>query len=288
VDFSVTNFADAKSCLELSSDHSPVLVTLSTQAILRVPQPRLCNRKTDLDAFCHFINERLLLNVPLKTDFEAAIKNFNDIIQWAGWTTTPKHTEARQTYDCPILNKQKFLNKRRLHRNWHRFRTPESKRLLNAPTRELKQLLADTNNASFQTLQNLSPTASTDYSLWKAAKKAKQAINYSHPLRTRETWARMNTEKAQTLADHLTSVFQPHLSENPPFKWKSLTNSNPRSAGFIDQKFKPSSTSNLKVRQATTSSRAKSFRNYLRLVSNISQRYLMLPCSQDSSLHNGK
>jgi endonuclease/exonuclease/phosphatase (EEP) superfamily protein YafD len=52
VDFYVTkgipcNFVDAKSCLELSSDHSPVLVTLSTQAILRVPEPRLCNRKTD-------------------------------------------------------------------------------------------------------------------------------------------------------------------------------------------------------------------------------------------------
>jgi hypothetical protein len=33
---------------------------------------------------------------PLKTDsdIEAEIKNFNNIIQWAGWTTTPEHTEA--------------------------------------------------------------------------------------------------------------------------------------------------------------------------------------------------
>jgi hypothetical protein len=72
VDFCVTkgiprNFTDANSCLELSSDHSPVLVTLSTQAILRVPQPRLCNRKTDWDAFHHLLNERLLLKYPLKT-----------------------------------------------------------------------------------------------------------------------------------------------------------------------------------------------------------------------------
>jgi hypothetical protein len=42
-------------------------------------------------------------------------------------------------------------------------------------------------NISFQTfLQDLSPTASTDYSLWKAAKKAQQATNSSHPLRTTE------------------------------------------------------------------------------------------------------
>jgi hypothetical protein len=82
-----------------------------------------------------------------------------------------------------------------------------------------------------------------------------------------------NTEKAQTFADHLISLFQPHSlkihqeKKKPlPFNWKSLTNSNPRSAGSIDQKFKPSSTtSNLKVPQATTSSRPKSFRNYLPL-----------------------
>jgi hypothetical protein len=90
--------------------------------------------------------------------------------------------------------------------------------LLNAATRELKQLLADMNNASFQTfLQDLSPPASTDYYLWKAAKKTKQATNSCHPLRTtRGTWARMNTEKARIFADHLATVFQPHLSENPP------------------------------------------------------------------------
>jgi hypothetical protein len=123
------------------------------------------------------------------------------------------------------MTKHKSLNKRRLHRNRHRFRTPDSKRLLNAATRELKQLLADTNNASFKTfLQDLSPTTSTYYSLLKAAKKAKQATNSSHPLRTtRGTWARMNTEKVRTFADHLTSVVQPHPSENPPGEEKALT-----------------------------------------------------------------
>jgi hypothetical protein len=80
MDFCVTkgipcNFVDAKSYLELSSDHSPVLVTRSTRAILRIPQPRLCNRKTDWDAFCHFLNEKLLLNVPLKTDSDIEASN---------------------------------------------------------------------------------------------------------------------------------------------------------------------------------------------------------------------
>jgi hypothetical protein len=110
VDFCVTkgiprNFADAKSCLKLSSDHSPVHVTLSTQAILRVLQLKLCKRKIDWYAFRHLLNDRLLLNITLKTDsdIEVAIKDFKDIIQWAGWTTTLEDNEARQTYDCPIL-----------------------------------------------------------------------------------------------------------------------------------------------------------------------------------------
>jgi hypothetical protein len=70
---------------------------------------------------------------------------------------------------------------------------------------------------SFQTfLQDLSPSASTDYSLWKAAKKAKQTTNSSYPLRTtRGTWARTNTEKARKFADHLATVFQPHPTQNP-------------------------------------------------------------------------
>jgi hypothetical protein len=39
----------------------------------------------------------------------------------------------------------------------------------------------------------------------------------------RGTWARTNTEKAQTFADHLTSVFQPHPSENLPGEEEALT-----------------------------------------------------------------
>jgi hypothetical protein len=199
-----------------ASNFPPVLVTLSTQAILHVPQPRLCNRKTDWDAFRHLLNERLLLNIPPKTDsdIESAIKNFN-IIQWASWTTTPEHTEARQTYDCPILIKQKLLNKRRLRRNWHRFRTPENKRLLNAVTRELKQLLAS--KPSYKTSHRQHPQT-TPYG--KGPRKPK--ILPTQFGQQEEHGPQTNTQKAQTFVDHLTSVFQPHPSENPPEEDEAL------------------------------------------------------------------
>jgi hypothetical protein len=103
--------------------------------------------------------------------------------------------------------------------------------------------------------------------------------------------------KSANIRRSFNSVFQPHPPENPPEEKEALTIQLetpyqlelPGSTSSIDQKFKPSSTtSNLKVPQATISSWAKFFRNYLPLASNISNRYSTLPCSQDTSLHNGK
>jgi hypothetical protein len=113
VDFCVTKgippvFAAAQSCLDQSSDHSPVLVALTSHAINQEKQPSLSNRSTNWDYFRHLINQRSILNVPLKTDAdtEAAVKSFNDTVQWAGWKATPKHTAAHKIHDCPITNKK--------------------------------------------------------------------------------------------------------------------------------------------------------------------------------------
>jgi hypothetical protein len=84
LDFCVTkgilqDFAVAKSYFDLSSDHSPVLITLTSHA-LNQKQQSLSNRHTKCDNFRHLINQRLTLNVSLKIeeDIEAAVKFFND------------------------------------------------------------------------------------------------------------------------------------------------------------------------------------------------------------------
>jgi hypothetical protein len=88
--------------------------------------------------------------------------------------------------------------------------------LLNTATQELKQLLNNNKHDCIQTfLQGLTPTESTDYSLWKAPKKIQQVKKLSPPLRTSQrTWARSNVEKAHALAEHLANIFQPHPSDN--------------------------------------------------------------------------
>jgi hypothetical protein len=111
--------------------------------------------------------------VLLKTEdqIEDAVKYFNDSIQWAGWTATPETTCTTSSYDYPIFIKQKLAEKRRLRKEWHLHRTPVSKTLSNRATQELKQLLHDHKNYNIKSFLNgLTPTVSTDYSLWKTTK----------------------------------------------------------------------------------------------------------------------
>jgi hypothetical protein len=140
----------------------------------QAPQPTLCNTKTNWDYFRHPLITNLTLNVPLKTEaqIDDAVKYFTDLIQWAGWTATPETTCTTSSYDFPIFIKQKLAEKRRLQKEWHRHRTPTSKKLINKATQELKQLLYDHKNYNIQTFLNgLTPTVSTGYSLWKTTKK---------------------------------------------------------------------------------------------------------------------
>jgi hypothetical protein len=166
------------------------------------------------------VHQRLTLQVPLKTptDIEDAVKLFTDVVQWAGWTATPPSLAKPQHFGCPIAIKQKLAEKRKLRRDWQRLRTPESKRLLNAATRDLKQRLRQFRNDRVQHfLQGLQPTASTDYSLWKATRHLKHVTLPSPPLRTPlNTWVSSPLDKAQAFATHLAAVFQPHPSFNPP------------------------------------------------------------------------
>jgi hypothetical protein len=135
--------------------------------------PNLCNNNTNWEAFRLLITEHLQLNVPLKTthDIEAAI---NNLIQRAGWASTPEPPKIPLSPLCPLLIKIYILIKRSLRRLWLQYHSPNIKRQLNSATCEFKQLLSDNHNACFQQyIQNLSPTASTDHSLWKAVRKIK-------------------------------------------------------------------------------------------------------------------
>jgi hypothetical protein len=77
------DYISARSCFELSSDHTPILITLSVETSPHSPHPILCNNNMNWEAFRLLITEHLQRNIPLKTthNIEAVINSFNNLIQ---------------------------------------------------------------------------------------------------------------------------------------------------------------------------------------------------------------
>ena len=76
---------------ELSSDHSPVCLSLK-QNIQELPRPcHLHNKKTNWDIYKRLISESINPSLSLKTDEEIteAVEHFNQCVQNAAWAATP-------------------------------------------------------------------------------------------------------------------------------------------------------------------------------------------------------
>jgi hypothetical protein len=144
----------AESSLDLSSDHSPVLITIHSKILLHPYPPTLSIKHTNWEAFRTIIRENLPLDVPLKTDgdMEDYVHQFVHIIQQAAWsfTTTPHRTY--QVDECAPRIKQKILDKRKLRKRWQTTNSPHDKPIFNKATHELKLLLNDLNNRPFKAI----------------------------------------------------------------------------------------------------------------------------------------
>lgn len=122
------------------------------------------------------LDELINLKIPLKTEaqIEEVIDNLNKATQNAAWQATPDSNETHINVNYPKSIKEKIAEKRKLRQQWRRTRSEEDKRNFNKSIRDLKKLIFNMKNHSIQEyLQSLSPTETTDYSLWRATKKLK-------------------------------------------------------------------------------------------------------------------
>lgn len=211
-----------ESNLDLYSDHTPVIATVSGTIIEKDRIERLYNKRTNWEYYKHQIEQKINLNIPLKTepDVELAINHLNNIIQESSRESTPDIPVRRLNQNCPIIVKQKIAEKRRLRRIWQRTRYPQDKNRYDKASRELKNLITNLKNKSFnEYLENLTNTADTNYSLWKAARNIKCHKEPIPPIRKPDrTWARTDLEKAYAFAHHLEKVFQPLPSQAAPIE----------------------------------------------------------------------
>lgn len=206
-------YIKAESNLDLSSDHSPVIVTYSSKVLTRSLPPTLHSKRTNWEYFREIIQEKVQLNIPLKTDIDLfnAVEHLNQTLQDAAWEATPDNEEQGTLDRCPLIIRQKIAEKRRLRRIWQNSRSPRDKTNFNNAAQNLKIFLKQHKNQEIQNyLSCLTPYEATDASLWRATKRLKRPTMFIPPIRLPDgSWARSDEEKATAFANHMSTVLQP-------------------------------------------------------------------------------
>lgn len=244
---------------DLTSDHTPVLLTVGTSVIKKPKKQNLTNKHTDWNKFREMLSNLITLQIRLKTteELELQSQKFIEHVRTAAKHATPvakEVTENEVNYPNEIRNLIK--ERRKARRIWHRTRNQNDKREFNRLSNKTKQSIDKYNQCCFENyLNSLSPEADSDYSLWKATRRFKRPIVHVPPIRNAQNlWARKNSEKAELFAEHLASVFQPNDIEStfdvtyeyqPNVPFKLITpievaqeidnNINPKKAPGIDE-----------------------------------------------------
>uniref|UniRef100_A0ABD2VUC9 DNA-directed DNA polymerase n=1 Tax=Trichogramma kaykai TaxID=54128 RepID=A0ABD2VUC9_9HYME len=199
----------ACSSLDLTSDHSPVIIAIDMPLKLTPCTKSRVNWKV----FNEIVAENLHCDVPLRTtkNLEENVASFNSILQVAVSQATSVVTHTH-TQGISNVIRAKIKEKRKLRKIWQTSRNPASKRKLNQAISELKEMLQEERNNQIENyLSKLTPSEATDYSLWKATKRINKPQNFIAPIR-KETggWARTDQEKGLAFAQHLANVFNPY------------------------------------------------------------------------------
>lgn len=133
-------YSAAVPCLDLSSDHTPTLITISTTILETQKPPSLYNQYTDWINFREQLTTSLTTQIPLKTekDIYIAGEYLNQNIQFAATNKTSSKEES----NIPTNIKKQIAEKRRLRKIWQSTGSPAGeKKLNNAANKVKKQLL---------------------------------------------------------------------------------------------------------------------------------------------------
>ena len=195
--------------LDLSSDHSPVLMTCCGAIRPRQP-PKRINYNKFRDEIGNKINVKIKLKTP--QDIDREIETFASIMK----QTIEECSNSVNTIKGSSLIsneiREKVAIKRRLRARWQRTRDPVTKQLLNRTIKELKADLQTIKEDELtQKLQNLTPNSDTDYSLWKELKQVARPIVRKDPLRADNgDWIKDDKQKAQEFRKHFENQFTPN------------------------------------------------------------------------------
>lgn len=265
IDFAVTrninrNKIFAAPLLDLSSDHSPVILEYWAEKDEIQGPVHLTNKLTNWTKFKMYLSSHLEVDSRLKTrdEINSAVQSLNTLITNAAHAATPKLYSGFKPQPARTVSElsQAITTKRKYRHLWQIHRSPESKHRFLKAKRDVQNLLRNKQETDFENfLLSLTPTEESNYSLWKATRNMKRPQNHEPPIRLPDgSWAKSHQEKAEAFAIHLEETFKPNSSTRnytppncplPPFtlpkiKYKSVrfiikTQINPKKAPGHDK-----------------------------------------------------
>jgi hypothetical protein len=95
---------------DLSSDHTSVIATISTEVVIMKTTPRLHNRKTNWTDYQTKIEEAINLHTSLKSpeELDTALTNFTSILKEAAQQATPILTTQARSVNSPSEIKKPY------------------------------------------------------------------------------------------------------------------------------------------------------------------------------------
>ncbi|KAL4120060.1 hypothetical protein QTP88_012803 [Uroleucon formosanum] len=227
IDFFITKLsnrftANATNLNDPASDHTPVLLHIGAQPLMKPNRPTITPGFTNWNKFRDILSKKTILNIKLKSpsNIDSAINKFTNDIQVAA-----KDSLTLRLSNNPSPELRKLLTDKRIARSiWQRTRNPDDKSRYNILLNKLKSLLKIHKNDSYKNyLQNLSLK---NGSLWRKTKSILRLKEITPPLqRPNNTLAVTDSEKADALANELSTVFIPHTISPPPLHLQMVTES---------------------------------------------------------------
>lgn len=209
------NHLEIKDMIDLSSDHTPILINYSTYFNVKQYNHNIITRNTDIQSFQYYLDQNINLNLKLKNghDVDDAVENFTKLIHEAAALSTPTNSLIqRSTFQISTEIRDFIAEKRRLRRNWQHSRNPSDKRLFNKACRELKILLFEyKNNATAKFIETINNSKYDEHLLWKSTKYLKRPVKRNTRIKNSDgTWCKSDKSTADAFAHHLTDIFQPY------------------------------------------------------------------------------
>uniref|UniRef100_A0A0A9YSX4 Putative RNA-directed DNA polymerase from transposon X-element n=2 Tax=Lygus hesperus TaxID=30085 RepID=A0A0A9YSX4_LYGHE len=212
------NYLLVDDCYDLSSDHSPIILTLSEQVIQKTHNPVLTNHKTDWDKFKIEINRHVNLNDVLDTpaSVDGELEKLVHAIQTVAWECTPEIRKKLKGINYPSEIIAAIKTKRKARKKWQSTQVPALKTAWHKTAGKLRELMLEIQEATNEHyITTLTSDRDTDYSLWKATKHLKRPIVQAPPIKDAATgkWVKCNQEKADAFACHLANIFTPNPAD---------------------------------------------------------------------------